>query len=152
MQDFVEAAKRAAMSAAERATWEANRLRRVSTRQHDLELSQRERGALLEQIASVSLDLERRGQLTQEPLLALLRRLRELNQEITGAEAEIQGIRGEVFRPGTSAGAAPSYSARAPRSPAGQAPLGPGERPCPTCGQPVRDTAAFCSACGTRLR
>jgi hypothetical protein len=149
MQDFVEAAKRAAMSAAERATWEANRMRRVNARQHDLELSQRERAALLEQLASVALDLERRGLLTQEPLLALVKRLRTLNQEITGAEAEIRGMRSETFRPGAGNGMGPGAAARPPAA-AGQ--LGAGMRPCPTCGQPTHDTAAFCSACGTRLR
>lgn len=144
MQDFVEAAKRAASNAAERATWEANRLRRVSARQHDVDLAQRERGALLEQLAGVALDLERRGQLTQEPLLALCTRLRALDHEIGAAAADVQAIRGETFKPGvtSTSGVQP---ARSPRSVAR-------EHPCPTCGQPVRDTAAYCSACGTRLR
>lgn len=149
MQDFVEAAKRAATTAAERASWEANRMRRVNARQHDLELSQRERTALLEQLASVALDLERRGQLAQEPLLALVRRLRTLNQEITGADAEIRSIRSETFRPGAGNGVGPGPT---PRSSAAPGQAGAGMRPCPTCGQPVHDAAAFCSACGTRLR
>ncbi len=144
MQDFVEAAKRAAATAAERAAWEANRLRRINDRQHDLQLAQRERMTLLEQLAGVVLDLDRRGQLTQEPLQALARRLRVLDQEISTGSAEVQTIRSESFKPGGSANH-PAASARRPL-PAG------GERPCPTCGQPVRDTAAYCSACGTRLR
>jgi hypothetical protein len=82
MQDFVEAAKRLATQATDRATWEANRMRRVTASQHEVELAQRERAALLEQLAGVALDLERRGQLTQEPLLGLVRRLKTVDQEI----------------------------------------------------------------------
>jgi hypothetical protein len=141
MQDFVEAARRAASQAAERAAWEANRLRRASARQRDVDLSRRERVALLEQLAGVVLDLERRNQLTAEPLLALARRLRALDDEIAHATAAVQTIRGETFKPD----AAPSAPAQPPAA-------APSERPCPTCGQPVRDSAAFCSACGTRMR
>jgi zinc ribbon protein len=144
MQDFVEAAKRAAATAAERAAWEANRLRRINDRQHDLQLAQRERMTLLEQLAGVVLDLDRRGQLTQEPLQALARRLRVLDQEISTGSADVQTIRSESYKPG----GAPNQPAAPARRPL---PAG-GERPCPTCGQPVRDTAAYCSACGTRLR
>jgi DNA repair exonuclease SbcCD ATPase subunit len=144
VQDFVEAAKRAAATAAERASWEANRFRRVNARQHDVELAQRERAALLEQLAGVVLDLERRGQLTQDPLLNLARRLRVLDQEIASASAEVQSLRAEAFKPGAASSSVPW-----PGSPR---PGAPREHPCPTCGQPVRDTAAYCSACGTRLR
>ncbi len=144
MQDFVEAAKRAASNAAERATWEANRLRRVSARQHDVDLAQRERSALLEQLAGVALDLERRGQLTQEPLLALGKRLRALDQEIGAAAADVQAIRGETFKPGAMPPTA-AQPVRNSRSVVAQ-------HPCPTCGQPMQNTATYCSACGTRLR
>ena len=146
MQDFVEAAKRAAANAAERAAWEANRLRRINARQHDVELAQRERGALLEQMAGITLDLDRRGQLTQEPLRALAQRLRTLDQEIASAASEVQAMRGETFKPGVSP--APAPAAR----PSPRVRTAAGEHPCPTCGEPVRDSANFCSACGTRMR
>ncbi|HEV2237676.1 MAG TPA: zinc ribbon domain-containing protein [Ktedonobacterales bacterium] len=143
MQDFVEAAKRLATQATDRATWEANRMRRVTASQHEVELAQRERTALLEQLAGVALDLERRSQLTQEPLLGLVRRLKAVDQEITRGAAQVQAIRAEAYQPGASApGPVPAR---------GQS-LTTREYPCPTCKQPVRDTAAFCSACGARLR
>ncbi len=144
MQDFVEAAKRLATQATDRATWEANRLRRINARQHDMELEQRERGALLEQLASVALDMERRGQLSQEPLVGLVRRLRTLDQEIAAGASEIQTIRAETYQPG---GLMPG-----PARPSNVSPATAAEYPCPTCKQPVRDTAAFCSSCGARLR
>jgi hypothetical protein len=143
MQDFVEAAKRLATQATDRATWEANRMRRVNATQHEVELAQRERGALLEQLAGVALDLERRGQLTQEPLLGLVRRLKAVDQEITKGTAQVQTIRAETYQPGAGS--------PAPLHAPGQS-LTTREYPCPTCKQPVRDTAAFCSACGARLR
>jgi hypothetical protein len=143
MQDFVEAAKRLATQATDRATWEANRLRRVNAAQHDVELAQRERSALLEQLAGVALDLERRGQLTQEPLVGLVRRLKAVDQEITKGAAQVQSVRAETYQPASG--------------PAGPDPvrgqsLTTREYPCPTCKQPVRDTAAYCSSCGARLR
>jgi hypothetical protein len=143
MQDFVEAAKRLATQATDRATWEANRLRRVNATQHEIELAQRERGALLEQLAGVALDLERRGQLTQDPLLGLVRRLKTVDQEITKGTAQAQAIRAETYQPGAAMPGAALASGQS---------LTTREYPCPTCKQPVRDTAAFCSACGARLR
>jgi hypothetical protein len=143
MQDFVEAAKRLATQATDRATWEANRLRRVNAAQHEVELAQRERSALLEQLAGVALDLERRGQLTQEPMLGLVRRLKTVDQEINKGTAQVQTIRTEMYQPGVGA--------PGPNPAQGQS-LITREYPCPTCKQPVRDTAAFCSACGARLR
>jgi hypothetical protein len=143
MQDFVEAAKRLATQATDRATWEANRLRRVNAAQHEVELAQRERSALLEQLAGVALDLERRGQLTQEPLLGLVRRLKTVDQEITKGTAQVQAVRAEAYQPaGGSAGPDPARVQS----------LTTREYPCPTCKQPVRDTAAYCSSCGARLR
>lgn len=144
MQDFVDAAKRAASQAAERATWEANRLRRISARQRETDLAHRERLTLLEQMAGVMLDLERQGQLSQEALVALCRRLRTLDGEIAAGASEVQTMRAETFKPGNppANGSQPAQGgARRPR-----------EYPCPTCAKPVRDTAAYCSACGTRLR
>lgn len=145
MQDIVDAAKRAANVVAERAAWEADRLRRLTARQKEIDLAKRERATLLEQVARTMLDLESRGQLTQEPLLALSRRLRELDQEIANSSNAVQSVRAESYRagaPGAAGGAQPAVGA----------PRGARETACPTCHRPVRDDAAFCSACGTRLR
>jgi hypothetical protein len=134
-----EQAKRVANNAVERAAWEADKLRRVTARQRDMELAQRERGALLEQLASTVLDLERRGQLTQDPLKMLAQRLKALNENVNRGEADIQAIRNESFVPG-------SISINITRQSADDT------APCPTCHQPARRNAAYCSACGARLR
>jgi predicted amidophosphoribosyltransferase len=143
MQDMFEQAKRVASTAVERAAWEADKLRRSSARQRDVELAQRERTALLEQLAATALDLEQRGQL-EGPLKALAQRLRALDGEIGRGKAEADAIRAEPFTPG-------SISISVTRSGAGSA--GSADYgPCPTCGHRVRTSATYCSSCGARLR
>ena len=138
MQDMFEQAKRAATNAVERAAWEADRMRRVGARQRDIDLAERERAALLEQLGSVVLDLDQRGQLTQPALKALSQRLAQLRDEIARVQGDVQAIRKEAFTPG-------SVSIQVNRS--GAADI----EPCPTCHQPVRKSAAYCPACGARL-
>lgn len=139
MQDMFEQAKRAASQAVERAAWEADRMRRINARQRDADLAERERAALLDQLGSVLLDLDQRGQLTQPALKALAQRLTQLRDEIGRVKGDIQAIRKESFAPGT-------VSIQVNRAGAADT------EPCPTCGQPVRKSAAYCSACGARLR
>jgi hypothetical protein len=143
MQDFIESARRAAGGAMERAAWEADRMRRANERQHEIELSRRERVALVEQLAGVLLDQERRGQLPDGPLKTLAERLRSLDDEINRGSAEVQTIRGERYVPGSV-----TVSVRRKDANGGSA---SGDA-CPACGKPVRDDAAFCSACGARLK
>jgi len=170
MQDFIESAKRAAGNAVERAAFEADKVRRSAARQHDVELAQRERSALLEQIAGLVLDLEARGQLVPETLRQLGQRLRQLETEIIGGQAEVQAIRNEAYRPGSvsiqvthnaPAGAPPSPTSpaaptsTAPRVPVAALPPQPTpvavSAPCPTCRRPARAGATFCPSCGARL-
>jgi zinc ribbon protein len=139
MQDMFENAKRVASTAVERAAWEADKLRRSSLRQHDLELAQRERTVLLEQLATLVLDLDQRGQLNSEALHALAQRLRTLDADISRGQADVRTIREEPFTPGT-------ISINVSRK--GDV----GTTPCTTCGQPVRKNASYCAACGARLR
>lgn len=138
MQDIFENAKRVANSAVERAAWEADRLRRINAYQRDIDLAQRERMSIVDQLAEVVLDLERRGQITQEPLKALAKRLKTIEDEVKRGQTEILAIRNETFAPG-------SISISITRQ-------GDDSIPCPTCGQPTRRSAAFCSSCGARLR
>lgn len=139
MQDMFEQAKRAATNAVERAAWEADRLRRVSGRQKEVDLAERERAALLEQLGSVVLDLDQRGQLTQPALKALAQRLAQLRDEVNRIQSDVRDIRKETYTPG-------SISVQVSR------PGAPDTEPCPTCHQPVRKTATYCPSCGARLR
>lgn len=143
MQDLFESAKRAAGNAVERAAWEADKLRRVTARQHEVELLQRERGALVEQLAGIVLDLSQRGQLPPGPLQTLADRLRTLDAEANRAATDIKSMRNEPYVPGA---VTISVHRRDDQSADVRDTL-----PCPTCGRRVRRGATFCSACGTRL-
>jgi hypothetical protein len=144
-----ENAKRVASTAVERAAWEADRVRRTNARQREIELLKRERSAVVEQLAGVLLDLDRRGELTQAPLQVIAARLRTLTDDANQGDADITAIRNETFVPGTISinvqrkddpNALPSTPA-APSS----------TTACPSCGRSVRRSAAFCPACGTKL-
>jgi hypothetical protein len=151
MQDFLESARRAAGGALERAAWEADRMRRANERQHEIELSRRERQALVEQLAGVLLDQERRGQLPAGPLKTLAERLRALDDDINRGLAEVQTIRGEHYVPGSVTVNVQRKDATGPAHGGANGAGGASER-CPSCGRPVRGDAAYCSACGARLK
>jgi hypothetical protein len=141
MQDMFEQAKRVASTAVERAAWEADKLRRVAAHQHEVELAQRERAAVVEQLANTVADLEQRGQI-EGPLKALAQRLRALDTEIVRGKAESEAIRTEPFTPGSISIAVTRSGGSSSASYA----------PCPTCGHRVRTSATYCSNCGARLR
>jgi hypothetical protein len=144
MEDLFESAKRAASNAVERAAWEADKLRRVSERQKELELVRRERAAMMEQLVATVRDLEARGQITQPQLKSLAERLTALERDLANGQSDIQTIKNETYKPG-------SVSITVQRKDASQPASSAGTYPCPTCGRPVRSSAAFCSACGARL-
>ena len=144
MEDLFESAKRAASNAVERAAWEADKLRRVSERQKELELTRRERAAMMEQLVATVRDLEARGQITQPQLKSLAERLATLERDLANGQSDIQAIKNETYTPG-------SVSISVQRKGAPQSNSGGSTYPCPTCGRPVRSSAAFCSACGARL-
>ena len=144
MEDLFESAKRAASNAVERAAWEADKLRRVSERQKELELTRRERAAMMEQLVATVRDLEARGQITQPQLKSLAERLATLERDLANGQSDIQAIKNETYKPG-------SVSITVQRKDASQPSSGGSTYPCPTCGRPVRSSAAFCSACGARL-
>jgi DNA repair exonuclease SbcCD ATPase subunit len=144
MEDLFESAKRAASNAVERAAWEADKLRRVSERQKELELTRRERAAMMEQLVATVRDLEARGQITQPQLKSLAERLATLERDLANGQSDIQAIKNETYTPG-------SVSISVQRKGAPQPNSAGSTFPCPTCGRPVRSSAAFCSACGARL-
>lgn len=140
MQDMIENAKRAASTAVERAAWEADRMRRIADKQREVDLLQRERTTLMEQLASVVLDMERRGQVPAGPLKSLAERMVALTTDVNKGVAEVQAIRTEQFQPGT---VTISVQRKGETT---------GHLTCPTCGRSVRRSSNFCQACGARLR
>ncbi|HEU4783800.1 MAG TPA: zinc-ribbon domain-containing protein [Ktedonobacterales bacterium] len=148
MQDMFENAKRVASTAVERAAWEADKVRRTSARQREIDLLKRERSAAVEQLAGVLLDLDRRGELTQGPLVAIAARLKALTDDVNRGETEITAIRNETFVPGTI-----SINVQRKDDPNALAPTTSSSyTTCPSCGRSVRRSAAFCSSCGAKLK
>lgn len=136
MQDMFDSARRAAGAVVGRAAWEAERTQRISAVQREIGLLQRERSALLDQLAGTVTDLVRRGEPMSSALKAIADRLVTMDDEFKRAHSAIQNIQNERYQPG----AAP-YSI---------SPAGP-ERLCPTCGAHMPTSARFCSSCGGRL-
>lgn len=136
MQDMFGSAKRAAGAMMSRAAWEAERTQRIAAIQRELGLLQRERAALLDQLAGTVSDLARRGEAMQPALKAIADRLAEMEDEVKRAQAAIQTIQSEKYQP-----TAAPYAVGA---------AGP-ERSCPTCGARMPTAARFCSSCGARL-
>ena|SRR5690242_5700967 len=147
MQDMFENAKRVASTAVERAAWEADKVRRTGARQREIDLLKRERSAAVEQLAGVLLDLDRRGELTQGPLQAIAARLKALTDDINRGETEITAIRNEAFVPGTI-----SINVQRKDDPNAPPLTSSTHTTCPSCGRSVRRSAAFCSACGAKLK
>lgn len=139
MQDFLENAKRKASAAMDRAAWEADKLRRSSARQKEVDLAQRERVTLLDQLAQMVLDLDTQGALNDSRLRALADRLRSLDGEITRGQSDVQTIKNEPY------GSSPTKTPE-PRQVATVTEV------CTTCGKPIRGGATYCPACGARQR
>ncbi len=136
MQDMFESARRAAGAVMGRAAWEAERTQRISAIQREIGLLQRERSALLEQLATTVVDLARRGQQIPSEVRAIADRLTAMDGEFKRAQTAVTTIQNERYQPG----AAPYAVSVA----------GP-ERICPTCSAHMPATARFCSSCGGRL-
>jgi len=153
-----ESAKRAAGNMVGRAAWEADKSQRVNAQQHELDLLNRERQALLDQVAAVLVDLQRKGQVTQPSLKAVAERLTAMQDEMRRAQASIEAIRSEAYQPGAVSfgvqrNTPDANSVPAPRNiSAPAAPTAGGMVPCPRCGQMQNVNAAFCSTCGSRMR
>lgn len=136
MQDMFDNAKRAAGAMMGRAAWEAERTQRIAAIQRELGLLQRERAALLDQLATTVTDLARRNEAMPPALKAIADRLAAMEQEVKRAQSAIQTIQSEKYQP-----TAAPYSV---------GPAGP-EKSCPTCGARMAMSARFCSSCGARL-
>lgn len=136
MQDMFGNAKRAAGAMMSRAAWEAERTQRIAAIQRELGLLQRERAALLDQLAGTVTDLARRGEAMQPALKAIADRLVAMEDEVKRAQSAIQTIQSEKYQP-----TAAPYSVGV---------AGP-EKACPTCGARMPTSARFCSSCGARL-
>lgn len=135
MSDMFESVKRAAGGMMGRAAWEAEKAQRLSALERELALLMKERGALIDQLATVVTDLAKRGELTQPALKAVAERLANLDSDAGRSQSAIKTIQAERYQPGAvsfAAGSGPSKS-------------------CPSCGAHMPLNSRFCASCGAKM-
>jgi len=124
-------------SGADKAAFEADRLRRVTQAQGVLN---KLKGELTTQVAAIgarAVELYDGGALAQPELQELCQQMDSLRQQVADQQTEIERIRQEK---------APEAAAAAPVPTA--APAG---RPCPNCGTEVPAGVKFCPNCGNKM-
>ena len=148
-------------SGAEKAAFEADKLRRQTQAQAAVKSLQRELESQLTAMGQRALDLYDAGTLSQPELLAMCQQIDILRGKIAAQEAEVERIRQEkpAGTPTGTATAAPT----APVTPAAVSPLRPQSteaqepepepqgRTCPNCNSPVEEGVKFCPECGSKL-
>ncbi|MFH1085597.1 MAG: zinc ribbon domain-containing protein [Chloroflexota bacterium] len=168
-------------SGAEKAAYEADKLRRVSMAQSALKGLQRDLEAQLAEVGKQVVALYDGGALTQVELLGMCPAIDALRAQIAAQEAEVEHIRQERQPSAAPESAAPpqppapAATLAQPRpvvaapvvpppqpaavspveepAPASEAAEGaPAEGPkCPSCGQAVPEGVKFCPECGAKL-
>jgi hypothetical protein len=139
-------------SGADKAAFEADRLRRVSQAQSALKALQHDLEAQVAAIGQQVLALHDAGTLTQPELLALCPPIDSLRQRIAAQEAEVEQIRQE--KPPEAAAPVPEQPPAAP-TPAPQQPP-PAPAPalhghiCPQCQVQLPADVRFCPECGSK--
>ena len=106
---------------------DADRKRKVNQLKQQIQDLQTQESQAINSLSAQVMALHEAGTLTQPELVSLCRRVDEVQVQIKDKEAELQKLQ------------------PAPPTPAAEA-------RCPKCGSPIVAGAAFCQACGSRLK
>ncbi len=171
MADFVESAKNMLGSAISRTGWEAQKQMRTRAKQGEIDKLLEQRRQLLEELVQATMSLYTQGTLHDPQLSRVCASILELDNDVETRDKQLQEIKSETYqaqqptqtpdytpppytpytpptaKPNTSnASGASSASSASTTQPAA------GMKPCPTCGNMVRNNTLYCGKCGTKLR
>ena len=124
-------------SGADKAAFEADRLRRVTQAQGALNKLKGELTTQVAAIGSRAVELYDGGALTQPELQELCQQMDGLRQQVADQENEIERIRQEKAPEAVAAAPAPTAT--------------PAGRPCPNCHAEVAAGVKFCPNCGSKV-
>ena len=151
---------------AEKATFEADKLRRITAVQVNIRSLQAEFEKEVTQVGKVAFSVYQQGQITQPELLAACERIAAIYAQIQARELEIAGIKDEQFVEGYYDRICPNGHGPIPEEhnfcqECGAAPVEapppvsqeepPNQPTCPRCQAPIRPGASFCSTCGQKV-
>jgi|MudIll2142460700_1097286.scaffolds.fasta_scaffold1101718_1 RNA polymerase subunit RPABC4/transcription elongation factor Spt4 len=124
-------------SGADKAAFEADRLRRVNQAQGVLSKLKGELATQVTAIGTRAVELYDAGAMTQPELQELFQQLDSLRQQVADQQAEVEQMRQEK---------APEAPAAAPTLAAASA-----GHPCPNCSADVPPGVKFCPNCGSKI-
>jgi uncharacterized OB-fold protein len=151
-------------SGAEKAAFEADKLRRVTAVQGVLRSLKSDMEREIGQAGQVAFTLHQRQQISQPELLEACERLAAVHAQIQAREREIEAIRAETYEANANQ---PRYGRLCPN---GHGPIPPQDnfcqkcgaraievpppagRQCPNCGVALAADARFCASCGQQLQ
>ncbi len=165
MADFVESAKNMLGSAISRTGWEAQKQLRVRSKQGEIDKLLEQRRQLLEELVQATMNLYTQGALHDPQLSRVCASIMELDNDVENRDRQLQEIKSETYQPQQPAQTTdytpPPYAPYTPPTgrPNTSGSSGPstaqpaaGMKPCPTCGNMVRNNSLYCGKCGTKLR
>lgn len=162
MADFVESAKNMLGSAISRTSWEAQKQMRVRGKQGEIDKLLEQRRQLLEELVQAAMSLYTQGALHDPQLSRVCASILELDNDVENRDKQLQEIKSEAYQVQQPAQTAdytpPPYTPYTPptgkpnTSNASTAQPAAGMKPCPTCGNMVRNNTLYCGKCGTKLR
>ncbi|MHB8600304.1 MAG: hypothetical protein ACYDER_26275 [Ktedonobacteraceae bacterium] len=162
MADFVESAKNMLGSAINRTGWEAQKQMRARGKQSEIDKLLEQRRQLLEELVQASMSLYTQGALHDPQLSRVCASILELDNDVETRDKQLQEIKSETYQVQQPAQTAdytpPPYTPYTPptgqpnASNASTTQPAAGMKPCPTCGNLVRNNTLYCGKCGTKLR
>jgi hypothetical protein len=168
MADFVESAKNMLGSAISRTSWEAQKQMRARSKQGEIDKLLEQRRQLLEELVQAAMSLYTQGALHDPQLSRVCASILELDNDVESHDKQLQEIKSEAYQaqqpaqtadytpppytPYTPPTGKPNTSNAASASSASTTQPAAGMKPCPTCGNMVRNNTLYCGKCGTKLR